>query len=122
MQALQVQINEINQKVERLWEIVRQLRDDSIATSPSGGASLPEIPALAFSEKTSLPSHSPIPPLTEHKDIISDEYIEFSCLSPSIDTLVTEDVQIRRLTAQLTAAYNRIAALEEQLIAKRIRN
>ncbi len=28
-------------------------------------------------------------------------------------------VQIQRLTAQLTAAYNRIAALEEQLLAKR---
>jgi hypothetical protein len=28
-------------------------------------------------------------------------------------------IQIQRLTAQLTAAYNRIAALEEQLLAKR---
>jgi hypothetical protein len=30
-------------------------------------------------------------------------------------------IQIQRLTAQLTAAYNRIAALEEQLLAKRWR-
>jgi hypothetical protein len=34
--------------------------------------------------------------------------------------LMTEDIQIQRLTAQLTAAYNRIAALEEQLVANRI--
>jgi len=27
---------------------------------------------------------------------------------------------VQRLTAQLTAAYNRIAALEEQLLARRI--
>ncbi len=32
---------------------------------------------------------------------------------------LSPQVQIQRLTAQLTAAYNRIAALEEQLLAKR---
>ncbi len=31
-----------------------------------------------------------------------------------------DEIQIRRLTAQLTAAYNRIAALEEQLLSYRI--
>jgi len=33
---------------------------------------------------------------------------------------ITPEIQIQRLTAQLTAAYNRIAALEEQLIRERI--
>jgi hypothetical protein len=33
---------------------------------------------------------------------------------------ITPEIQIQRLTAQLTAAYNRIAALEEQLLLKRI--
>jgi len=37
------------------------------------------------------------------------------CL-PNIST----ELQIQRLTAQLTAAYNRIAALEEQLLARRL--
>jgi hypothetical protein len=32
---------------------------------------------------------------------------------------LSPQVQIQRLTAQLTAAYNRIAALEEQLLSKR---
>lgn len=32
---------------------------------------------------------------------------------------LSPEFQIQRLTAQLTAAYNRIAALEEQLLAKR---
>jgi hypothetical protein len=32
---------------------------------------------------------------------------------------LSPQIQIQRLTAQLTAAYNRIAALEEQLLAKR---
>ncbi|MFS8774947.1 hypothetical protein NW806_01310 [Synechococcus sp. W65.1] len=31
------------------------------------------------------------------------------------------EAQIQRLSAQLTAAYNRIAALEEQLLAQRLR-
>ena len=42
---------------------------------------------------------------------ISHHQIEEQDLSPQI--------QIQRLTAQLTAAYNRIAALEEQLLARR---
>ncbi len=42
---------------------------------------------------------------------ISHHQIKEQDLSPQ--------VQIQRLTAQLTAAYNRIAALEEQLLAKR---
>jgi hypothetical protein len=42
---------------------------------------------------------------------ISYPQIEEQNLSPQI--------QIQRLTAQLTAAYNRIAALEEQLLSKR---
>lgn len=36
------------------------------------------------------------------------------------ETTFSSDVQIQRLTAQLTAAYNRIAALEEQLMAARV--
>jgi hypothetical protein len=42
---------------------------------------------------------------------VTHHQIEEQDLSPQI--------QIQRLTAQLTAAYNRIAALEEQLLAKR---
>jgi hypothetical protein len=36
------------------------------------------------------------------------------------DKNLTPEIQIQRLTAQLTAAYNRIAALEEQLMKDRI--
>ena len=36
------------------------------------------------------------------------------------DKNITPEIQIQRLTAQLTAAYNRIAALEEQLLRERI--
>ena len=36
------------------------------------------------------------------------------------DQELAGDLQLQRLTAQLTAAYNRIAALEEQLLSNRI--
>lgn len=38
------------------------------------------------------------------------------------DQELASDLQLQRLTAQLTAAYNRIAALEEQLLSARINN
>jgi len=54
----------------------------------------------------------------EHKDILMDT--TYSALDhSSTETQISPEVQVRRLTAQLTAAYNRIAALEEQLLAQR---
>ncbi|QQE63879.1 hypothetical protein GFS31_05500 [Leptolyngbya sp. BL0902] len=38
----------------------------------------------------------------------------------TVDANLSQDIQIQRLTAQLTAAYHRIAALEEQLLATRV--
>ena len=58
-------------------------------------------------------------PELEHKDVLVDDV----CLETNPETgdkQITPDIQIQRLTAQLTAAYNRIAALEEQLLLKRI--
>jgi hypothetical protein len=55
----------------------------------------------------------------EHKDILLDSsYLDLD--RQNTDTNFSPDVQIQRLTAQLTAAYNRIAALEEQLLASRV--
>jgi hypothetical protein len=56
--------------------------------------------------------------LLVHHDVLVDgngmeleQHLQHTDLSPQ--------VQVQRLTAQLTAAYSRIAALEEQLLAKR---
>mgnify|MGYP001554710804 CR=1 FL=1 len=55
----------------------------------------------------------------EHRDVINEtNYLEND--HPAGDQELSAEVQIQRLTAQLTAAYNRIAALEEQLLAQRI--
>ena len=55
----------------------------------------------------------------EHKDVLSD-FTFMESDSHSGERSLAPEVQIQRLTAQLTAAYNRIAALEEQLLSKRI--
>lgn len=56
----------------------------------------------------------------EHKDVLSEDIIPQPVLpDPFHEPRVASDIQIRRLMAQLTAAYNRIAILEEQLLASR---
>jgi hypothetical protein len=57
--------------------------------------------------------------LYDHKDILRDRGGQ-DTRSGGGDTPLSDEIQIRRLTAQLTAAYNRIAALEEQLLSYRI--
>ena len=54
-----------------------------------------------------------------HKDILVDSQ-SFDVDRHGSDKPLTPEVQIQRLTAQLTAAYNRIAVLEEQLLAQRV--
>jgi hypothetical protein len=55
----------------------------------------------------------------EHKDVLIDGvYLEMN--RQSGERNLSPEIQIQRLTAQLTAAYNRIAALEEQLLRERI--
>lgn len=54
-----------------------------------------------------------------NKDVLP-EATEMASRTPSANgRMLSPEAQIQRLTAQLTAAYNRIAALEEQLMARR---
>lgn len=56
--------------------------------------------------------------LNHHKDVLSDEKRQSGDRN-DVSAGLSSDIQIQRLTAQLTAAYGRIAALEEQLLARR---
>jgi hypothetical protein len=121
MHALQVQINEIGQKVDQLQVIVQQLGNHLMIMSAAEKASPSTLAAEPNPEQSAISSPT-VPLLTEHKDIISDDCMDSSFFLSGSDAFLTADIQIRRLTAQLTAAYNRIAALEEQLMAKRSQN
>lgn len=54
----------------------------------------------------------------DHKDILNDEP-HFGLDQFTGNQALSPEIQVQRLTAQLTAAYNRIAALEEQLLTYR---
>jgi len=127
MDGLTKQVLALSHKVDVLSEMIKQLTDQ-VSEHLSQEASTDTITETAnlldleygFSAST---SHSPETRVSssrqEHKDILmDDEYVESSYYSR--EPTLTADVQIQRLTAQLTAAYNRIAALEEQLLSKRI--
>ncbi|MDX2098012.1 MAG: hypothetical protein SFW36_09580 [Leptolyngbyaceae cyanobacterium bins.59] len=62
---------------------------------------------------------SPFEAAMEHKDVLVDSTYP-TMEEPTGEQVMAPEIQIRRLTAQLTAAYHRIAALEEQLLARRV--
>ena len=78
-------------------------RSNGYADLPSGASYRRDTPEWALAQQDILIDSSGVE--------ISHHQIKEQDLSPQ--------VQIQRLTAQLTAAYNRIAALEEQLLANR---
>lgn len=122
MDTLQIQISELREKIDSLYQLIEE-----IGSQVKGLSS--QSPQRVEQESYSLPSFSSSSnkfgrqnneseyQLT-HKDILVDDNSSMSSTSSNND--LAPDTQIRRLTAQLTAAYNRIAALEEQLLTYRI--
>ena len=120
MEPLQKQVTTLSHKVDALYKVIEQLNckvSDALSEcrlAPIQGTNdLPpdrgdRYPAQGYSIKSKM----------EHKDIL----IDGTCLDTyrkSGEKELTQEIQIQRLSAQLTAAYNRIAALEEQLLAQR---
>jgi hypothetical protein len=114
MNGLQQQIISLDRKVDRLKEIVESLSTQItiLATDKSGHSQRESLEMVGFSELSDNI-------LYDHKDILRDHGGK---QAPTVngDNSFSDEIQIRRLTAQLTAAYNRIAALEEQLLTYRI--
>lgn len=122
MDSLHEQMNTLNSKVDALHQLVEQLNlrfteafSDQAPTSEVGYRS-PWGPGLG---RRTQQNRSSVDIGIEHKDVLSDVgFLDND--SHSGEHTLTPEVQLQRLTAQLTAAYNRIAALEEQLLAQRI--
>jgi len=123
MEPLQKEILTLSQKVDALYQVIEQLdvkvsqtlsecslaktqeRDNNLENSEAG--------------RHPLKGHISFKSELEHKDVLTDGiYPDLN--RKSGDKNLTPEIQIQRLTAQLTAAYNRIAALEEQLLRERI--
>lgn len=123
--VVQRQITELNEKVDGLHTLLQQCMEqiDNIASVQSATASNGSLNARVDPDGK-LTNISPaksgrvVDPSMVHKDVLSDDPHMEGEKGNAMANLSPE-VQVQRLTAQLTAAYNRMAALEEQILACR---
>ncbi len=123
MDTLQVQVSELRNKIDNLHELIEHIGEQvkALNTQQKNNRSQESYSLPNFSSGSanlSSPRKDAEYQLT-HKDILVDDNSSTSSTSSGGENF-SPDTQIRRLTAQLTAAYNRIAALEEQLLTYRI--
>lgn len=124
MEQLKHQILTLSSKLDDLYQVIEQLdgkvsqalNDCHLAAACQSEEKNETVSNLEqYQLKNSIGFNSEL----EHKDVLVDDvYLDGNMEAG--DKNLTPDIQIQRLTAQLTAAYNRIAALEEQLLLKRI--
>ncbi len=122
MEPLQKQIMILSNKIDAIYLLLEQLdRKVSLYTGDRSDTEVTD--TNEFSEELSKADYLKFNPSTidaslEHKDVLVDDNYQQKS-DRSIEEF-TADIQIHRLTAQLTAAYHRIAALEDQLLSKRV--
>lgn len=123
MDTLQKQISDLREKIDCLHQLIEEI-GTQVKSLNSQSSQRVEQESYSLPSFTSN-SHNLVGKTSEseyqltHKDILVDDNSSTSSANSNSDNLAP-DTQIRRLTAQLTAAYNRIAALEEQLLTYRI--
>jgi hypothetical protein len=125
MDTLQSQIKELEGKISRLYQLVERIGERVETLSESKPPVVSAYSLSSFDQYTSrqqLDDKDSAYSLSHHKDILADETSSSSTNASGNERELSPEIQIRRLTAQLTAAYNRIAALEEQLLTYRIKS
>jgi chaperonin cofactor prefoldin len=119
MDLLQDQVATLTLKVDSLHQMIEHLSSQTtevLTELKSQDGAKAEMPSVANGGRY---VRSSFDEEMEHKDVLVD--VRFPEMEQqSGERLLSPEVQVQRLTAQLTAAYNRIAALEEQLLSKRI--
>lgn len=125
MDNLERHLLELETKVERLYGIVEEIgRQIALLVAAKDKPRQQSTGQFLTAAESSLPLADSInsgqfPSILDYKNSIV-EGSEGKPSESSIEQSLAPETQIRRLTAQLTAAYNRIAALEEQLLAVRL--
>jgi hypothetical protein len=113
VETLQQQLTVVNTKIEAIHqkiEVISIQIEELIASVRST-----DLLQAAHDGDHTMPKPNP----QVHRDILLDE--EPAPLVSSKGQTISQELQMQRLMAQLTAAYNRIAALEEQLMSQRLR-
>jgi len=123
MEALRQQVTVLSQQVDALYKLIENLNEKFLESAKDTKLTQQQRNArsgtLGNDQTSPYQSYSSLDGLLEHKDILLDDSY-FDKNSQSLEKELSAEIQIQRLTAQLTAAYNRIAALEEQLLSKRM--
>ena len=121
MEPLEKQVMILSHKVDTLYQVIDQLSGKvadaliEFRSAPTQGTN-----GLGGDDaRRNCAQGNSIKSAMEHKDVLTDSN-GLDIHRQSGEKKLTPEIQIQRLTAQLTAAYNRIAALEEQLLAQRI--
>ncbi|WP_404789996.1 hypothetical protein [Altericista sp. CCNU0014] len=112
METLQQQLTVVNTKIEAIHqkiEVISTQIEELLASTRSN-----ERPKIVRDGDRTYPPNARA---GLHRDILADE--DPAPLTGSKGQTISQELQMQRLMAQLTAAYNRIAALEEQLMAQR---
>ncbi|MBD0269695.1 hypothetical protein [Pseudanabaena sp. FACHB-2040] len=122
MNPLQEQVVVLTDKVDALHQMIDQINaqvsEILAGAKPHSFDGSDSLAKGHYLSSGRSPVHGLRGPAFEHKDILLDTtYMDLDRRSSEPE--LSSEVQIQRLTAQLTAAYNRIAALEEQLLACR---
>ena len=118
MEMLRQQVTVLTQQVDSLYKLIEKLLESANETKLNQQRN-DRSGTVGNDKISSYQSYGRLDALLEHKDILLDDSY-FDKNSQSLEQELSADIQIQRLTAQLTAAYNRIAALEEQLLSKRM--
>ncbi|MGV0027454.1 hypothetical protein ACFE35_20875 [Phormidesmis priestleyi ANT.L61.2] len=111
----------MDSKIDTLYQLIEQLTHSlsQVVTEVKPPNQAMSYSMSGTSHGRYYQSHRYSDPSMEHKDVLVDNQGSEASIQGGEKPLSPE-IQIQRLTAQLTAAYNRIAALEEQLLAQRI--
>ncbi|NJN20518.1 MAG: hypothetical protein HC812_04090 [Leptolyngbya sp. RL_3_1] len=114
-------VTTLTQKVDALHQLVDQVdaRLSDILSRAQSPLEDSGVSGLYTPRSSSARGTFMSEPSLLHKDVLVDSgYVDPE--RSGAEQKLSPEVQIQRLTAQLTAAYNRIAALEEQLLANRV--
>lgn len=124
MDSLHEQIANLSAKIDALHQLIEQLNHRLVVANEQAAAVSVQQGLDAFDEEMvgyqSFHHHGSLETEVGHKDILADVELVDGETHPADQQNFSPDIQVQRLTAQLTAAYNRIAALEEQLLSQRV--
>ncbi len=122
MEALRQQVSVLTQQVDALYKLIENLNETLLQSANETKLSQQKNERSRMEGTdmiSSYQNYSSLDGMMDHKDILLDDSY-FDKNSQNLEKELTSEIQIQRLTAQLTAAYNRIAALEEQLLSRRM--